>query len=220
MNLYIYGAGGLGREVLQLSKMTHNWKSISFVDDYFDTSQKIYSHEVITFEMLDRKIRPNKNKDDFYFVIAVGEPNLRKFLYDKMIAINSLKPISLIHPAAVVSSNATIGEGVIINFGAFVSDSTVINNNVYLQPYSVVGHDSEIGIHSVISTFSSIGGYCSIGTGVFIGMNSAIIQNICVGDFCIVGMGSVVHKSIDKEMVVAGNPARELRRNESRVVFR
>jgi len=160
MNLFIYGARGLGREVLQLSTMTHNWKSISFVDDYFDTSQKIYSHEVITFEMLDRKIRLNKN-----------------------------------------------------------SDSTVINNNVYLQPYSVVGHDSEIGIHSVISTFVSIGGSCSIGSGVFIGMNSAIIQNICVGDFCIVGMGSVVYKSINEEMVVAGNPARELRRNESRGVF-
>lgn len=51
-------------------------------------------------------------------------------------------------------------------------------------------------------------GPITIGSNVFIGANSIILPNIEIADNVVVAAGSVVTKSISKDSVVAGNPAR------------
>lgn len=48
----------------------------------------------------------------------------------------------------------------------------------------------------------------TIGSNVFIGINSIIMPGINIGDNVIVGAGSVVTKNIPSNSVVVGNPAR------------
>jgi putative colanic acid biosynthesis acetyltransferase WcaF len=50
-----------------------------------------------------------------------------------------------------------------------------------------------------------------IGKGVFIGARAFIMPGISIGDHAIVGSCSVVTKSVDEGIVVAGNPAGQLR---------
>lgn len=49
-----------------------------------------------------------------------------------------------------------------------------------------------------------------IGNNVFIGANTTILPGISIGDFSIIGAGSVVTKSIPAHEVWAGNPARRI----------
>ena len=219
MNLFIYGAGGLGHEVLELSKTVHQWNSITFIDDTVTEDNYYLGIPIIPFKMLNKKLDEMIQPKDAYFAIAVGEPHLREHLYDKMIKLTDLIPISLVHPNSFIASNTKVGKGVIINYGSFVSESVVLEENVYLQPYSVVGHNSIIGNHSIISTFVSIGGNCKIDSNVFIGMNASVKQGISLGKYSIIGMGAVVHTSVEDSLVVVGNPARVIRKNESRRVF-
>lgn len=51
-----------------------------------------------------------------------------------------------------------------------------------------------------------------IGRNCFIGGNSMILPGIEIGDHCIVAAGSVVTKSVPPHSIVAGNPARIVRR--------
>lgn len=52
-----------------------------------------------------------------------------------------------------------------------------------------------------------------IGKNVFIGCNSIILKGTVLGDNCIVGAGSVVHGVFDADCVIAGNPARVIKKN-------
>lgn len=53
-------------------------------------------------------------------------------------------------------------------------------------------------------------GSVTIGSNVFIGMNSIILKGTEIGDNVIIGAGSVVHGVIKSNSVYAGNPAREI----------
>jgi acetyltransferase-like isoleucine patch superfamily enzyme len=48
----------------------------------------------------------------------------------------------------------------------------------------------------------------SIGSNVFIGVNTIVLPGVQIGDNVIIGAGSVVTKSIPSGKIVAGNPAR------------
>lgn len=53
---------------------------------------------------------------------------------------------------------------------------------------------------------------CEIGNDVWIGSNVIILGGVCIGDGAVIGAGSVVTKKVDPFTVVAGNPAREIRK--------
>lgn len=51
-----------------------------------------------------------------------------------------------------------------------------------------------------------------IGNNVFVGCNCIILKGTVLGDNCVVGAGSVVHGTFEAGSVLAGNPARIIRR--------
>lgn len=51
-----------------------------------------------------------------------------------------------------------------------------------------------------------------IGKNCFIGCNTIILKGSVLGDGCVVGAGAVVSGKFETNMVIAGNPAREIRR--------
>lgn len=51
-----------------------------------------------------------------------------------------------------------------------------------------------------------------IGNNVFIGMNVIILKGTIVGDDCVIGAGSVVSGQYEEGCIIAGNPAKVIRR--------
>ena len=54
----------------------------------------------------------------------------------------------------------------------------------------------------------------TIGDGVWIGARAIILPGVTIGEGAVVGAGSVVTKDVDSWAVVAGNPAREVKKRE------
>jgi acetyltransferase-like isoleucine patch superfamily enzyme len=54
-------------------------------------------------------------------------------------------------------------------------------------------------------------GTVRLGNDVFIGVNSVILRDVTIGDYSIVGAGSVVTQDVPPRCVVAGNPAKIIR---------
>ena len=215
MILGIYGASGLGREVnivaRKINGIEHRWEKIVYVDDNEDIVE-VLGVPSYTFDKA-RELFP-----DLEVSIAIGEPATREKIYNKVKAAN-VKLATLIHPGVYIDESTTIGEGVTICEGVTVTSCVVLEDNVYIHPHVVIGHDIHIGKHSTIGANVEIGGANVIGERVFIGFMAGTLQGLTIGDDVEVSAGSIVFRDIEPGMIVMGNPARVIRRNEGRGVF-
>lgn len=69
----------------------------------------------------------------------------------------------------------------------------------------------QIGPNTVVIAGVEISGSVRIGRNAWIGPQAAIINQATVGERAFVGIGAVVTKPVEPNMVVAGNPAKVLR---------
>lgn len=217
MRLFIYCAGGIGRETHDIAKKADSrgsqWSEICFIDDFMDAGQ-FYGARQFTYEQFRKIFHPAECQ----VVIANGEPRNRRILADKVRGDNYALG-SVVDPTARLSPSVRLGDGIILFPYTFVSSFAVIANNVLINVGSAVGHDTSIGDNTVVSPLASISGNCSIGSGCYIGTNSCIKEKVRIGENTIIGMGSCVFRDIGAGMIALGNPAREARANIDQKVF-
>lgn len=216
MRLGIYGAGGLGREVLDLCKRVNEhesrWSDLCFIDD-FDQSSCLLGFEKYSLSQFC------DHEGEKEVVIAVGEPADRIRLYDKVRDVG-LRLATVIDPAAIVSPDAIIQTGAIVFEYSIIKSGVLLGSNALVQPFVDLGHDITVGESAVLSPYCSPGGGSKFGKGAFLGMKSAIIEKATVGDGAVVGMGAVVFRDVEPGAVVIGNPARPTKKTENGKIFK
>jgi sugar O-acyltransferase (sialic acid O-acetyltransferase NeuD family) len=219
MNLGIYGAGGFGKEVYDVAcrqnTLNRCWDEIFFIDDYRENGSDFYLSKAFTLPHVIKKF----TKDNFEIVIAIGEPAVRIYLKNKLLE-NGIKLGIVVDPSAIISPTAKLGAGVIVTSDCIIASSVIIGENVAINVKSIVGHDVVLDNDVVLSSMVNIGGACNIGTGTYLGMGCLIKEGLDIGDEVIVGMGSVVHHNIPSRMIALGNPARPMRENIEKKVFK
>lgn len=76
---------------------------------------------------------------------------------------------------------------------------------------TILGHDYSYAVcrptHHAMLLKS---GVTSIGDNVFIGINAIVLMNTVIGNNCIIGAGAVVSGKFGDNLVIAGNPAKEV----------
>jgi maltose O-acetyltransferase len=127
------------------------------------------------------------------------------------------------------------GKNINIEKGAVFSDKVTIGNNSNLGLYSVIsgtvtiGNDVMMGPEVYIYTRNHAfdrtdipmiqQGYTPerevvIGNDVWIGSRVTILPGVVIGDGAIIGAGSVVTKNVEPYTVVAGNPAKVIKKRK------
>ncbi len=122
--------------------------------------------------------------------------------------------LTLIHPTASVSKSAQIGGGTVVFQNVTITSNVKIGEQVVILPNSIVSHDCIIGDYTCIAGGVCISGGVEIGACCYLGTNAAIRGDLKIGDGSLIGMGSVVLENVAENTVVAGNPARFLRKVE------
>ena len=92
---------------------------------------------------------------------------------------------------------------------------TAIGDHVKTDDHVFIGHNAVVGENTIITAAVEVGGSV-IGRNVWIGPQACIIEKIEIGDEALIGLGAVVTKSVEPNVVVVGNPARVLRKRFSR----
>lgn len=220
-DLYIYCAGGFGREVLDiaesLNKDSRLWSALYFLDDVIPSGKVINGVRVLSFREFVTSIR---NRSDFELVIAHGEPNARKQIREKLAEFKVLDNlISLVSPDSRVSEWAKVGKGSIICAGVHISVNACIGVNSVINCNSIIGHDVQVGDDSVVSSQVNIGGGAQIAAEVYIGMGSQIKERLTIGKQSILGMASVLFENVPEELLFMGNPAKAIRRSQDARIF-
>ena len=105
-----------------------------------------------------------------------------------------------------ISSHAFICEGVVIDDECFIGHHVVFINDRYPAAVNADGSLQTPADWKVVET--RVGKRASIGSG------AVVLCGVTIGERAIVGAGSVVTKDVPPRTIVAGNPARVLRKVE------
>jgi acetyltransferase-like isoleucine patch superfamily enzyme len=108
-----------------------------------------------------------------------------------------------------ISSHSFICEGVVIEDNVFIGHGVMFINDSYPRATTPDGKLQTETDWKVERTVIKRG--ASIGSGV------TILANVIVGENAIVGAGSVVTKNVPPNSIVAGNPARVMRKIEKNI---
>lgn len=204
--LVIIGAGGLGREVLDIVKsLERNGVDLNF-RGFLDDGE-------VDLERLARLGAPflgsthSADSADCAFVVAIGDPLIRSSVFAR-IELSGALPHTLISPAATIGSGTTISEGSIIEAGVRMTSNVRTGRSLYVGSNCIVGHDSTIGDFVSLFPGAIVSGDVHIGDLVTIGAGATIINGVSIGEGAVVGAGAVAVKDVPPGATVVGVPAR------------
>lgn len=206
-DILIVGAGGFGREVAwlieEINEEISEWNILGFIDE----NEAMYGEELNGYKVLGGldKIGEFKN---VYIAIAIGNSKVRKDIVRK-ISTFDCKQATLIHPNVIMDKKSnSIGKGCIICASNIITVNVNIGNYVIINLDSTVGHDVVLKDFVTIYPSVNVSGCCTIGQCVELGTGSQIIQGKTIGDYSIIGAGSVVVKDIEEKRTAVGVPAK------------
>jgi sugar O-acyltransferase (sialic acid O-acetyltransferase NeuD family) len=119
-----------------------------------------------------------------------------------------LKPITLIHPSAVIARDAEIGEGSQIMAGVVIGPRAGIGKQCIVNARTGIDHETVLGDGVEISPGATLCGLIQVGACSWIGAGATVLPMIRIGENAIVGAGSLVNKDVPASTTVIGVPAR------------
>ncbi len=182
---------------------------IGFLDDNPERwSKNIHNINVLGPLQMAREL----NDSSFIFGIGSTSSFLKRRSIITRLGIEEDRFETIIHPSTFISRMATVGQGTVILQNVTVNSDAIIGKFVYLLPNSVISHNSIIGEFSCIASGVCVSGNVQIRQCCYIGTNSSIKEGVEIEERSLIGMGSVVLRNVPANSVVAGNPARFLRK--------
>lgn len=203
--LFIVGAGGFGREVAawvaQVNAVRPRWELVGFLDD--DLAAGHPHHRVLA--------RPDEQvferNDDV--LVAIGNPAARLKVGRQLQARGVGLPV-LQHPSAVVGQDCRIGVGCILCPGAVLTTNVTLGNFVIVNVHASIGHDARLADGVTLSGHVDITGGTVVDEGAFFGTHASVLPKANVGAFAKVGAGSTVLRSVRPGATVMGVPAKQI----------
>lgn len=177
------------------------------VKGYFDLEEKKtnpYNLKYLGVESSDQI----KNHSDCSFYICIGENSIRKKIFQILGGKDTPNLISK-NSACFLKS---IGIANFIGTQTIINPEVEIGNNNIINTGAIIEHECRIGNHNHIGPGAILCGNVSVGDNVYIGAGAIIKQGVKIATNTIIGMGAVVLNDADGNIVIAGNPAKEMRK--------
>ena len=208
--LVIFGAGGLGREVLllvqQLNDAQPTWQVRGFYDD-----QAPATPTVAGLPYLGTCADLNATAEPLAVAVAVGSSAGRAAVVARLTSPQLRFP-PLVHPSVALHPRQRVALGA----GCLIQQSCVLTCDIHLGRFVLlnlgctVGHDAELADFCSLMPHANVGGAARLGQGVYLGTNATVIQAVQVGENTVVGAGAVAVRDLPANVTAVGVPARAL----------
>lgn len=204
--IVIVGAGGFGRHVLSILRVTTDWNEsdfLGFLDDGAVDADRLRAINAVHLgptTMLEQL--PSNTK----YVIGIGKGSVRETL-DKIAVQAGLRPQTVIHPDSSIAADSKVGEGSVICAGARITTNVKIGRQVHLNMNVTVGHDVRLNPFATVFPLVALGGESVIGERTTIGAGSTINPGIYTGRDSYIASGAVVINDVPEGALVVGVPA-------------
>lgn len=165
------------------------------------------------WDIIKAAIEANQSQIEDY-VIENDRRNSAIPLLD-MKGINArIEPGAIIRDQVEIGNNAVIMMGASINIGSVIGEGTMIDMNVVLGGRATVGKNCHIGAGTVLAGVVEPPSAkpVIVEDDVVIGANCVVLEGVTVGKGAVVAAGAVVIDDVAPYTVVAGTPARVIKK--------
>lgn len=211
MRLVIIGAGGFGREVLDvIDAINFEWSTtgetkydvLGFLDDGIPDSRLLAPygvHHLGPVAMLDDM------PIDVGYVIGIGSPQVRRKLDEQHAGREC--PV-LVHPSATMGRAVELGPGSVVCAGVRLTNNIRVGRHVHLNLNSTVGHDARLGDYVTVSPLVAISGYVTLEDEVMVGTGVTLNPGLSVGAGAVIGSGAAALRDVGPGVTAVGVPAK------------
>ena len=204
-------AGGHSKMVIETLRLAGQAEVVGLVDSNASLWGTIVAGvRVLGGDELLPDMLANGVKHAFIGLGGVADMLPRKRLYEHALRLG-FQVVTAVHPSAIISGSATVGNGATVFAGVIVNAGSVSGENVILNTGAIVEHDCVLGSHIHIATGAKMASAVTVEDEVHVGIGATIRQCLRIGRNSIVGAGAVVVRDVPPKVVVAGIPARILR---------
>ena len=201
--MYLFGASGHARVVRDIIERSGG-EVTAFVDDDLSLTEKDglpVLHDAAGCSPI---------------IVAIGDSKVRYEIVKRLTA-HGCSFGTAIHPCAIVSPSAEIGEGTVIMPGAIVNAYAKIGKHCVINTGAQVDHECVIGDYVDICPSTTLCGNVHVGDGSNVCAGSTVVQGVKIGRWSIAGAGSLVRHDVGDGVVVVGQDQHEIKKNE--VIF-
>lgn len=204
--LLIVGSSGHARVVIDLVEKLGGYEIIGLIDRFRDIGDRELGYPIIGGEDDISRLAGAHSITGCF--VAIGDNYTRGAVADHIKAhVPTIRFLTLIHPAATVARDVSIGQGTVLMPGVVVNTSARLGDFCILNTSSSVDHDSSMDDHASLAPGARLGGKVTIGAYSAIGMGAMVIQGVRIGQHSVIGAGATVLGPIEDYRVAYGVPA-------------
>lgn len=210
--LVIFGAGGHAKTVISVALDQKVWEIVGVVtDEHLSSDLK----EVLGVPILGGResLAMLKQNGVHFGFVAIGNDKARQVI-SQMLIDHDFELATIVHPTAVIMTNAVVAAGSLLHAYSLVGAETLIGQGCIIQPYVSVGHESRLGCYTQLCPGVRIGGQAVLGDYCFLGPNAVIYPKVSLGNYVSVGANSTVNKSVPNHHSVIEKSSRKLIRHD------
>ena len=205
--LFILGASGLAKEVIDLVEEYKEYDVAGILDDDARTHGSIFhGHKVFG------PIEMASELTGSLFLICIA--SLKSSVDRSKIAKNHDIPTdrfaTIIHPSAMVSKSSTIEPGSIVLANSTITANSRLGRVSIVMPSVVITHDDHVGESCTFASGATIAGHVKIGNSVYVGTGANILERVEIGTGAIIGAGALINRSVPENETWAGIPAKKI----------
>lgn len=213
MKLVVIGAGGFGREVLDVVQAIQLEASseielLGVVDDALnELNRERLESRGISYLGKISDVFDGTATAEIRFAIGIGSPLVKQKI-DSLLTAQGYEAATLIHPQASIGSEFTAAPGVVVCSGARLTTNISLGRHVHININATIGHDVSIGDYCSVNPLAAVSGDVEVESGVLIGATAFVIQGVSIGQNAVVGASSCVVRSVNSGETVKGVPAK------------
>lgn len=195
--MYLYGAGGHAKVIKEILEAQETAVE-GIVDD--NPVLNDFMGMKVCHQMTDVK----------EVIVSIGYNDVRRKVVERI--TSQVKFGTAVHPTAIVSPSATLGEGTVVMQGAIVQVETKVGKHCIVNTGASIDHECVLGDYVHVSPHATLCGDVQVGEGTWIGAGAVVIPGVRIGKWCVIGAGAVVLHDVSDGVVAVGNPCKIVNR--------